>query len=604
VIATEPIVDRDRGLGGEPSQGAAACVGVCLMAAETQVAGWFAEDGPAVVSLVPPEAHAIPPAVLVPRFAGEPVRADVHWPPHPRGCGEPWPPESRVPDHGEPGRFPLGYAWRMVAKGTCWSWQASQTRTSVGPAEAVAHAVAAIVRGHAAPDSIGPHALVVPHHLACAAQQELLDAVRKLGVDVKLLWRPIAAAHAWCSHFRQLFTAAEVVRAGEDDHPVGSILALHMGLDQWELAVIDVLQSRGPDGPMLLPARRRPVGAALPSYGLELMHRLARRTLEMSHQQPSAARVWELVWCTSWMKVALAMLAGGDFAEVERMPALSPHVLTREFIRQQCRQATQHVFGPMVGVPGLLDHHLGPSPRFEEVRDWCDGHRRAVAAEALIGAVVTGPMANVIEDRAALGPHYLEKIWPGAQNMLVEGREVPDGVLAHGAAAFAQHLAASRGSESVGAASETTSGVTSGGGGPFHRDTLPRIRMAAVRQGKAAWIDLLAENDRPVPACRRWHRPDTLPPVRITAGTRAIDLALWHQDHATVQRAAAVLPHRLDRNETGRLHVSVEPAAGQPVIELRPDRPGVFDGVRLRFDLRAMRDTRVTPDEFLKKLGG
>ena len=50
-----------------------------------------------------------PPAVLLPARVGEPLRGDLGLNPHPRGSGDPWPPEAWLPKETgveRPGRYP------------------------------------------------------------------------------------------------------------------------------------------------------------------------------------------------------------------------------------------------------------------------------------------------------------------------------------------------------------------------------------------------------------------------------------------------------------------------------------------------------------------
>ena len=86
-------------------------VGVSLEALRANVA--LAEhglDGGAIRAAPLPNCP-IPPAVLLPRVSGEPLRIDLMSPPHPRGTGDAWPPESVLRTNDGGGRLPLAFVW-------------------------------------------------------------------------------------------------------------------------------------------------------------------------------------------------------------------------------------------------------------------------------------------------------------------------------------------------------------------------------------------------------------------------------------------------------------------------------------------------------------
>ena len=68
-------------------------------------------------------------------------------------------------------------------------------------------------------------------------QQELIDSVRKRGRKIRLLWRPVAAALAWCEHHRE-----ELLGMGGDaEESLGHIVSLHVGFDCVEATVLEVV---------------------------------------------------------------------------------------------------------------------------------------------------------------------------------------------------------------------------------------------------------------------------------------------------------------------------------------------------------------------------
>lgn len=376
----------------------------------------------------------IPPAALPRRFPGEPTRADLHWPPQPRGTGEAWPPEARLElNEAPPGRFPLAYAWPMLMDGKNWTWKHDGIVSVVKPAEAIVVAAKAALNRGAASD---PVVLVTPDTLGEAGQQELIDAGRACQVNLHLLPRSLAAAMTWCRKFESEI-APDGAAAGA---ALGTLLVMHFGLDLWEVSVIDIVSVRDGARVRCVPSRRRRAFHAVPSYGIELMHRLAIRSLEMSYQQVNAARVWELVWCTPWMKPALATL--GDHAEpFTPVVNLARHARSSEFLKQQCRQATQRIFRTTEPVPGLMRQFLPKLPQFTELRDWFEARRKESPRDGHLGAVLTGPMAGIPFDKETVGAVHLAKVWPKPIRVLMEGAELPRGFMTAGAKAHAARLA-------------------------------------------------------------------------------------------------------------------------------------------------------------------
>jgi len=569
---------------------------------------------------MPPD-YSIAPAAILPRFAGEPLRADLIWPPQPRGTGEVWPIEARIEAGETTGRFPLAYAWHMLATRQLWTWRTGGDdgrETQVTAADAIAQALAALrpalpraegrgegragitsgsrggttttgaLASTVSPRERGPEpmTLIVPNHLGEASQQELLDAGASHHLNLSFLPRPIAAAMAWCEKF-----AAELdIDRIDAEKPIGSIAVLHFGLDLWEVTTVDIFAAQSNGRTHFIPARRRKVLDPLPSYGVELLHRLAIRSLEMSYQQMNAARVWELVWCTPWLKAALSLLSDGS-DPFPTVVALAKHVRGGEFLKQQCRQATQRIFRAVEPVPGLLRQCLGKTPQFTDIRDWFTERKKAAPPEGFLGAVITGPMAGMPCEKEAVGMHHLLKMWSSPKRVLVEGKDVPRGLLARGAAKHAAFIRQSEHGED--AASP-----------PTYLESLPRVRIAAAVEGQATWVDLLDDVPTHVAGGVAVKRPRPLTGFPIKADTTRFKIAVHHEDWPTAHIATARLPQVLSQAEPVTLHAALRPMHGFPVIELVPVHEGLFGRHRVLVDMRTMKDTGKTPDEFLKAVGG
>lgn len=558
----------------------------------------------ALPRIIAPPDEAIAPAAILPRFAGEPLRADLHWPPQARSTGEVWPPEARIESGQTSGRFPLAYAWHLLEAREPWSWNIEGRSVQLTAAQAIAQATESVMKparlsrdakseqrntntAHA--NHNAPCALIVPDHLSMIAQQDLLDAARAHHIEMSLLPRPMAAAMAWCDRYASEITSNHAERQLEIDRPIGSILVMHMGLDMWEVTTVDLVPKRIDGILRLIPVRRRSPIAPLPSYGTELMHRLAIRSLEMSYQQMSAARVWELMWCTPWLKAAISMLSDGDVG-FPSVVALAKHARSAEFLKQQCRQATQRIFRAVEPVAGLLRQCLGKTPQFTDIRDWFTQRKLEAPAEGFLGAIITGPMANMPLDKDTVGLHHLSKIWAKPTRVMIEGVSEPVGVLARSAAWHADFLRRHAQGDDPSLA-------------PTYLEKLPQVRIAATVLGEPAWVNLIDSVPDYSPGGITITRPQPLTGFPIKADTTKFKIAIDHEDWPTVQLAAAPLPQVLSQPQPVELHASLRSSHGFPEIELVPVREGLFGRQRVLVDMRTMKDTGKSPDEFLKTVG-
>ncbi|MEX2216661.1 MAG: hypothetical protein WD768_21285 [Phycisphaeraceae bacterium] len=577
-------------------------VGMEIDGVEARLIQWTSDASRAIgesVSYITPD-PAIAPAVLAPRFAGEPVRTDLVWPPQPRGTGEVWPPEARVEANQMSGRFPLAYAWPMLSLGKTWAWKQGKRTAEVTPAGAIAQVAATLLGIRPARPGDGDRyinseaksrteqdstVLITPNHLDEAAGQALLDAADAAGVTLHLLPRPMAAAMAWCrKHHDELLADFR-----ENDQSLGTVLAMHFGLEDWEVTMVEIVGRRVGKEVRFLPVRRRPIEPSLPSYGIELMHRLAMRSLEMSYQQMGPSRVWELVWCTPWMKAALGLLADQTTGWPPQV-ALAKHARGAEFLKQQCRQATQRIYRTGDPVPALLRDCLAKPPAFTDIRDWFAARKKLAPPVGFLGAVITGPLAGVPHERQTVGQHHLEKIWADPKRVLIEGSTLPQGSLALMAAQHAAYLAQ----------------VAAGQVGRIHAtylEPLPRVRIAGTAQGQPTWVDLIDQSHAQVAGGVPVRRMEPLSGFPIKPDTIHFKIAVHHEDWPTVRIATARLPQVLSQTEPVTLHATFTPSHGYPRIELVPQHEGLFGRQRVLVDFKDAKDTGKSPEEFLHAVG-
>ena len=267
---------------------------------------------------------------------GEPVRADILWPPSPRGLGREWPQQSVVSSSTCPGRVPASYAWQLLRNGSVWLWKSpTDAAVSVKGAQAI------VSMAHQAAYESGnqmlrePRAnrstiiLPISNTLSEIHQQQLIDAGLDKGIELCLLWRPIAAALAWCDQNREQLLEIDPAEDGK----IGTILVGYFGLAEFERTRLEIIARDHAGHRYFLPGRRRPnPGDVTDSFGFQAFHHLATEVLRKNNIPTTSANVWRLTWCSSWLQDTLKKLASSNdvVPEGQTLPSDAPSLSVRE----------------------------------------------------------------------------------------------------------------------------------------------------------------------------------------------------------------------------------------------------------------------------------
>lgn len=494
----------------------------------------------------------IPPSVLLPRLTREPLRLQTAQPRHPRGSNDIWPPEAVLNsdrDHGEGPLIPLALAWLALSCEPlpAWSWTTPEDEVQrISPAEVIAASVAALLL----PESDVTPVLTIPNDLKMSRQQVLIDECSQLGVRVKLLWRPVAAALMWC----ELHSSAILELHSGREGSIGTLLSVHLGLDQFEITPLELVIQQVNEKRCLLPARRRPKGSALPSCGIDWL---------MNSLPGVPNEIWQRLWTTDaahqWLR------APGESLE---------SFLDRPHPRNWQADCVAGEWLPPVLTQSLLDN-------------WLRNCRDERTETALQGVIVTGELATTqFSHSVPLWRHVLttQGVAPDCFRLLLD-----------------QNLSASTGSATLTGRGASRHALTLLNDEPSYLDTLPRLKTVTYVAGQPDWIDLLKHDDGWVEGGKIWRRPAPLSGLCIQEDRSELEVVVSHDEFDTVRKLRRTFRQAIDRDIPVQLEVEVEPAQGNARLEVVPTETAAT--IRpMKLEWSRMEDTQLSREEFITTL--
>jgi hypothetical protein len=509
-----------------------------------------------------------PPSILLPRFPHEPHRFERPQsgkPCHPRGSGCDWPPEAQVDDQRGSGRLPLALAWTKLPREpkATWEWEIDNYRARATPASAIATAAANVLSQLQPVQNEERSVLVIPNATLEESQQAILDEARRLKINIHLLWRPVAAALAWCNHFGDEFR--DQVHVAKES--VGHLLCLHLGLSGIEATFLELLTHDHSGRRWLVPARSRPdrTRPEMTGPGWLALTSNATEFLSSVHLPADRQHLWQLIFATPWANAVLSGLSG---SRVE-MPSGAilesrPERICLDALPQREADRSWEILGnwrvPLVH-PDSLDA-------------WCS-RMTADMPNNVVGAVVTGEIAPLaVRDGRTLGRSLLQTFGVCQRTRLVEAPNESDTLLAQGASLFGARLAA---------------------GIPAYFDTLPKLLMLVrERYGDMQWIPLLEGVHKFAAGGEVWKRPQPVSGLAIEKRAEQLTFAVHHEEYSNIRELPVPLPNGPKTDEPIELHVSITPAQGHARLEVIPERRDLFGHRRVFVDWNRM---KTVPDE-------
>jgi hypothetical protein len=563
--------------------------------------------------------HREPPLVLLPRVPGEPVRIDSTLPRHPRCAGDVWPPEQReLLAHGSFSDWlPLALAWADFVSGphviptdclenTLYDEELSIVQSVMGDhtsAEVIAAAVKVAIHSQSFSVSqlVADPAtnrrqpiVVIPNTLPMSRQQALIEACRQAGVEAKLIWRPVAAALAWCeeyeSHIVERSARLEHSNQVGNDVAGATLLCLHLGLSEFEITLVDLVDRVFDERTYLVPARRRPNPHrdVTSSFGIDLVASVQRANSETSRGTPSEH------WCRMWSQGQIRELLKRLNAPHDESSLCVVDLLTRGYPSAN-RQ-----------LDGDFCNHSSRGYLLRDFFEWLDTAYTEViqpriasnSLPTLRGVVVTGELSRSMYDESqTLWACCLERLGVAERELLrliddpLEEGRIDLSVAARGAMQVSQRLHT---------------------GKSAWLDTLPQLRTATYQNRRAEWLDLLQGDDVFVEGGRVWRRPEPVKGLSLQAGRHSLEVPVWHEEFPTVRTVSAEFDRPLDTDVAVELDVQIEPAQGNARIEVRPvesdqvvEAAKVGSGRSMRtlwLEWSRMKDEGATPEEWLRQL--
>lgn len=377
----------------------------------------------------------------------------------------------------------------------------------------------------------------------------LIEGANRVGLDLKLLWRPVAAVLGWGTSAqpnelaRLHGTQALVVQILPD-----GIAAAGLGLE--------ILSFDG--GPAVVPVRRRNDLRDVIRYdGGDLSAVLDAAAADEADGDSGLAS--QILWSTRRYWNALVGLDAAD--------GLVRSIDGRWLVVDGRRTLPDLVSGPMDRA----------------IREFCERHAPKLREAQLV--VVEGPLASAIMGDAAEQATPLAALVQAIGALRPEGSSpvVPappqSGLVALGCAVYADRRAR---------------GLTA------YFDFLPAMEINAIREGRHHFVHLVEPSAR-VEGGTTYAR-SLLDRFEIMAGTEELEFYLLKQDEAAARRSLVRLPRPPTSDVRVEIHVTQVPAQGHARVEVRPETADALGTVPVLLDWSRMEVVDVDREVILRRL--
>ncbi|WP_448187563.1 hypothetical protein [Azospirillum sp. sgz301742] len=376
----------------------------------------------------------------------------------------------------------------------------------------------------------------------------VIESAGRVGLDVKLLWRSVAALLGW----------------GEDAAP-DELPRLHDA----EALVVQIL----PDG--------------ITATGLRLeVLSLDGRAAVVPVRRRDDLR-------------AVARFDGGDLTALLRIAAVADADGDQD-LASQILWSTGRYRNPLAGLEAVDGLVRGADGRWRvidgdrklpaaaaagmvrAIRTFCESHAPALRRASLV--IVEGPLAAAALDEGAgaISPlamlvDLIRALRPGGAPVVSATPE--HGLVALGCAVYARRRAL---------------------GQTAYFDFLPAIEINAIRDGRHQFVHLVEPNAR-VEGGMTYER-SLLDRFEVTAGTEELEFYLLKQDETGARHSHVRLPKPPASDVRVAIHVTQVPAQGHARVEVRPDVAGALGAAPVLLDWGGMEAVADDRDTILRRL--
>jgi len=566
------------------------------------------------------EISEIPPAVVLGVLQGEPFSVDlgrrlpsgVACAEEVVGTGFAFPPAARTGREEGSGRFPLAFTWGFLsyAKRKSWVWKppGGNAERTVDCGEAIASCAKEALQRATRNGDPSQVIVVVPNNIPLDAQESLLRFLRLRGIKAHLLWRPVAAALGWIAEAGQDLYKVLPVQEGT----VGELLTVHLGLDQFEIALLTIRSLTAGGKRYFVPARDLPSVPALYGEGMSWSEEIIWNSLREGPQTEGAA--WHLLWGTDFLRrvtdsfgthIGLNSInSQSSWKNVlfgpqrfERGRAAARKVIESQSVQTLGYQRRRSP-GPFTVFRRSIAEFSGPFDQSDLslaegqlcFPEWCRVAEKALPSiRQPLGFVASGPLAVVDVDGVPLAEYIVNRYFPEFKRSwgLLPRSGVPYGSeLLKGVELYLK-LKARR--------------------IPPYFDKLPRVETLVVRYGEPLWQNLTAvegeEEDPYVVGGELWRPPKPLDlGLGIRREEKTLTVSVWRQGHASVRDVKVEFPRPVKEDVPVSLELEMVPGQGNPRIQVVPKRKIQAGSGRISFDWRNARDTGEDKQAVLESL--
>jgi len=464
------------------------------------------------------------------------------------------------------------------------AWQNLLTPSSAAlphsPASDQLAAVAAAAISHIKADNHACTTIVIPDTMDERAQADLLSALaRRVRGDVGLIWLPVAAAIAW----GQAAMSAQTFPSTDSDHPIGSILSLHLGSDFFDAALLQCIPKHQSGEQFLVPARDRPLADSKHPFdatlGTQLIERINTTAADPHRSGASSARYPR--WLAAHTQAAphrsnVISLGTAVLAETANKGGLNVTEPTQAQVAIACAS--------------LISRDSFKSSAFSTWINLVDALLRNNQSDSqaprLIGIVVSGALRHLAcPDGVSLGQQIIDLLRLRAvDKVMVYGLDQACDPLAEGAAIFQARSQLSL---------------------PTYFDTLPSLELLVTHNGKPGWYNLLSKDGSP-PQKRQYvpgATETTFPRVQglaVDANTSELKIQLAMEGARTVRDSRVALDIQTQRREPVELEVKMRPASGFANIEVLAKNATLKFPRRVTVNFLSMNDSDKTKQQVIE----